>query len=119
MEEVIDLGPAEVDILVSQDADFVIGFVLTDGLGVPLNITGDTIKLTIKDYIGGTQKIQKVNTSHSDPANGYTIFVIGKTDIAVSADKLFWVYEVRRIQGGGNEAVHLAGDFIADSAVGD
>lgn len=119
MEASIDLAPSIIDIEVSQQADFLLGFVLTDALGVPVDLSGDEVKLTIKDYIGGTQKIQKTNTTHVDPTNGYTTFLIADTDITVSVDILFWVYEVRRIQAGGNEGVHITGKFIAYPAVGD
>ena len=118
----ISVIPSEVCLRLVKDADTTFEFILTDGECVPVNITNDSVRLTVKDYPGGTTKITKTNApgGHVDPDNGKTQFKILKTDISETfdVDQVRWVYEVRRIQAGGDEAVHLKGDFVVDRGVG-
>ena len=90
---------------------------------VSLSISqNDTVKLRVFDYVGGSLKLEKTNPSgaHSDPTNGKTRFTIGRTDITdtLTDFETTWVYDVRRIQAPGDEAVHVAGDFIVQLGVG-
>jgi hypothetical protein len=96
---------------------------LTDDLGEPVDLTADTVKLTARDYKGGSLKLQKVNGpgEHEDPTNGKTAFKIEPGDIVdtQTEDTFYWIYEIRRIQASGDEAVHIEGPFIVEPAVGD
>lgn len=115
--------PSEVCIRLVFGTDTEWDFVLLDGDGEPVDITADDVRLTVKDEIGGTLKIQKTNAAgtHADPTNGRTVFTLAPGDITDTpdGDRWFWVYEVRRFIGGagGDEAIHLQGDFVVDPAV--
>jgi len=105
------------------DADSTFTFILTNARGEAVDITGDSVKLTVRDVKGGTLKLQKTNGpgAHDDPQNGKTSFTITRTDItATPADEtFFWVYEIRRIDAGtSQEHVHLEGAFVVEPAVG-
>lgn len=122
-DECVSVVPSEVCLELVKDADTVFEFTLTDGDSNPVDLTTDTVKLTVKDKIGGVQKLQKTNTpgSHSDPTSGKTRFTIEDTDIidTLTDKQTVWVYEIRRIQASAAEAVHIMGDFIVHLAVGD
>lgn len=120
-EACVAITPSEVCLRIVRGTDSTFVFVLTDGDGNPIDLSSDTVKLTVRDYPGGTLKVQKTNgsTEHLDPTNGRTQFTIEKTDIVVpGSDMMDWVYEVRRIDGSGKETVHIAGRFLADPQVG-
>lgn len=118
----VSVVPSEVCLRLVKDADTTFEFILTDGECVPVNITSDSVRLTVKDYPGGTTKITKTNApgSHVDPENGKTQFKITRTDItdSMTVDEFKWIYEVRRIQAGGDEAVHLKGSFFVERVIG-
>lgn len=44
--------------------------------GLPVDITGDDVILTVKAVLTGDALITKTNTAHSDPTNGITDFVL-------------------------------------------
>lgn len=122
-EECVSVVPSEVCLELVKDADTTFEFTLTDGKSVPVDITADTVQLNVRDKIGGTSKLAKSNApgSHSDPTSGKTQFTISDTDITdtlLPHIVITWVYEVRRIQASGAEAVHIMGKFIVHLSVG-
>lgn len=44
--------------------------------GLPVDITGDDVILTVKAVLTGDALITKTNTVHTDPTNGITDFVL-------------------------------------------
>lgn len=114
--ELVSVIPSEIDIELVKDADTEFEFTLNDGDDEPVDITADTVQLTVRDYLGGATKLQKTNVAggHSNPTDGKTIFTIANTDIidTLTDAQTVWVYEVRRIDGSALEHVHIAGNFI-------
>ncbi len=94
---------------------------ITDGDGKAVVITNDTITLTVKDEAGGSTVFVKSNGpgGHSAPALGQTIFNIDAADTATASATAttYWAYEVRRITAGGDERVHIQGDFVVRPAI--
>lgn len=121
--ETIDLLPATVNIEAMQGTDITIEFQLQDGAGTAVDITNDTVEVTVKDAFGGTTKIPTITNSagqHSDPTNGKTVITWAKEDTAPSpADQVDWVYEVRRVlSGSGKEVVYIQGTLSLFPTVG-
>ena len=112
----ISVIPSEICLEVVKDADTEFEFTLTDGYDNPVDITTDTVVLTIRDYLGGTTKLQKTNApgSHEIPTDGKTRFSITNSDITdtLTDAQTVWVYEVRRIDAALLEYVHIAGEFL-------
>ena len=94
---------------------------ITDGDGKAVAITADTITMTVKDEPGGSTVFLKSNGpgAHSAPALGQTIFVIDAADTATASDDAttYWVYEIRRVTGTGDQRVHIQGDFTVRPAI--
>lgn len=119
----VEVVPSEICLRIVQDADTTFEFILTDGECKPVNITNDTVKLTVKDEPGGVVKLQKTNApgEHSTPANGKTQFEIAHDDITdvLTVGETCWVYELRRIDASAKESVHITGNFYVQRSVGD
>lgn len=119
----ISIVPENIALEVTYKTNFSIECVLLND-GEKVDISADSVRLTVRDYKEGAVKIQKTNASgeHTDPTNGKTTFDIAPADfVDVQDDETVnWVYEVRRIQPspGDEETVHLMGDFIVKLAVG-
>lgn len=108
--------PVDLRLSLVRGTDNELEITITDGDGKAVVISSDTITLTVKDDPGGTVQIAKSNGpgDHFAPELGQTLFEIDKAD-TIAADPLtttYWVYEVRRITGAGDERVHIAGDFV-------
>jgi hypothetical protein len=121
--ETIDLLPATVNIEAMQGTDITIEFQLQDGAGTAVDITNDTVEVTVKDAFGGTTKIATISNGpgdHSDPTAGKTQITWGKADTAPSpADQVDWVYEVRRVLSGSEkEVVYIQGTLSLFPTVG-
>ena len=90
---------------------------------IAADLTAATATLTVKDSEDATI-LQKINTpgNHEAPLEGRTQFVIDKTDTAglltSPQTSIPYKYEVRRTAAGGEEYVHLEGNFIILEAVG-
>jgi len=108
----------EICMRVSQGSDTEFECTLTDDQGEPIDITLDTVTFTAWDFIGGTQQILKTNLpgAHSDPVNGCTVFSLLISDYPTTSNLLSWAYEVKRIQSGGEEAIHIEGELLASPA---
>ncbi len=121
-DELVAVVPSVIDLQLVKDADTTFEFILTDGNCEPVDISADSVRITVRDYLGGALKIQKTNSvgGHSDPTQGKTEFTIARTDITdtLTVTHTRWVYEIRRIQVGGSESVHIEGNFIVDLSVG-
>ena len=122
-ESTVCVKPDEQGICITRGTDNVFEVVITDGEGQVIDITLDTIALTLRDKLGGTVQAQYLNLpgSHKDPINGVTEFTIPKAATATASTYhwTYWVYEVRRIQGiTDNEYVHIQGDFVILPSVG-
>jgi hypothetical protein len=115
------IEPACVNVALVWGTDNELEVSITDGDGKAIAINNDTITFTVKDEPGGTTVIAKSNGpgSHSDPANGKTVFAIAAADTALApatADT-YWALEVRRITAALEERVHIQGDFIVRATI--
>ena len=125
MAQEIPISPACVEVRVRRGTDTVLDFVLTDGAGRAINITIDDVVFTLKDSIDGVVLDQQTSSAgaHYDAIGGRVVFELPRTLIDDEAEPecdTFWVYEVRRIVGGGAgpQHVHIQGEFIIQPAVG-
>ena len=122
--QTIDLTPEIITIEAQQGTDVTLEFQLTDANGTAVDITNDTVDVTVKDDFDGNVKIAtKSNgpSEHSDPANGKSIFVWTKTETTTSTptEQVDWVYEVRRIfAGSGKEVIYIQGTLSLFPSVG-
>jgi hypothetical protein len=103
--------PVEYDLQVTRGTDNTIEFTFTTAAGVAIDISADTVILTVRASLGSTRLVQLTNApgSHSSPVAGKTRFTLTDTHLAdaSNASKLtIWIYEVRRYIGG------LSGDQI-------
>lgn len=115
----VSIKPAKFNIELTQGTDNELEFILTDGLGEPVNLTDSDVTFTAFDEIGGIAQLgPKTNTpgNHTDPLNGKSAFKIARTEIddeASPTTKTFWVFEVRRRQITADlENVHITGQLI-------
>jgi len=112
--------PSVVNLSVVYGANASFDFYLTDGYGRAIDITGQDVVFTVKDQKGGTQKIQKTNSTgeHSEPTKGVTTFSLTPSDwTGIQNDCcVAWVYEIRR-KNGTDEYVHLEGVFTVEQEV--
>ena len=118
----IFLGSSErYELHLSAGSDFEFICLLTNAVGDPVDITPDEVVFTVKNYKGGSVKLQKTNTpySHFDGSGGRTRFSIDATDITpdVPPRGFLWVFEVRRILPSGKEFVHIEGTFNVEPEV--
>lgn len=125
MAEVAAIDPACIDIRVQRGTDNDFEFILTDGEGDAVGIAADDVTLTIKDDFDGAVQHQQTSSagSHLDADGGKVEFSIPRTDIDDEANpgsQTSWVYEVRRIIGGGagDQIVHIKGEFTIEPSVG-
>lgn len=97
-------------------------FTLQDKDGKAVDITTDSVQLTVRTDYGGSVVFSQANGTgqHSTPAQGQTIFILPRDTIAAAVlarGTTTWVYEVRRVDGA-NEYVHVYGEMLFDAAVG-
>lgn len=115
-DKCVSVTPSEVCLELVKDADTEFEFTLTDGDDNPVDLTADTVVLTVRDYLGGTTKLQKTNApgGHVNPTDGKTRFWILNGDIVdtLADAQTVWIYEIRRIDAALLEYVHIAGDFV-------
>ena len=123
--EIVAIEPACIDIRVQRGTDNTFEFVLTDGDGTAVDIIADDVMFTVKDEIDGITQIQKTSLagSHLEGSFGKVEFTVARTEIDDEVDSTsdtFWVYEIRRQVGGagGDEHVHIRGEFIIEPSVG-
>jgi len=93
--------------------------VISDADEKAIDITGDTITLTVTSSLGGVVVFTHSNAAggHEDPTKGQTRFSVSRADLvaASSTATTTWVYEIRRIVGGaGDQHVHIWGRFIVE-----
>lgn len=103
------------DIRVNRGTDNSEAFTIKDPAGDAVNITGDTVVLTVRKDFGGERVFSIENTTHTTPASGITTFDIARTyidDEARSQVVEHWVYDVRWYDAStGDENVQYYGRF--------
>jgi hypothetical protein len=88
---------------------------VTDSLGAPINLTGQTLYFTVKrvlddDLTDANAVISKNITNHSDPTNGISSVVILSTDTSsLEVGKYFF-----DLQFGANKLPSGNGNFYID-----
>lgn len=112
----IVIRPACVDIILQQGTDATLEVILTDGDGAAVDITNDTVTMTVRESIGGTLLFQKSNGigEHNEPLRGSTLMVIEPADIPAAG---VFVYEVRRLLQAGTERIHISGTLTIEAAI--
>jgi hypothetical protein len=119
----LDLTPEVINIECQQGTHVTVEFRLTED-GAALDITNDTIKVTVKDGFGGITMITTITKGpgeHSDPTDGKTLITWTKamTTTPFPTDELYWKYEVRRVAATSlAEVVYIHGDFKLMPSVG-
>lgn len=117
------LGPTTEAIKMKRGSVNEFDCVLTNAVGTPIDIDLDNVVFTVRDYRGGSVKLQKTSLAgaHQDAANGRVRYKISPGDIsdADSPRILSWVFEVRRITPTPEEFVHIEGTFDVLPQVGD
>lgn len=119
--EDLPIQPDCINLTIQRETDNQLEVVITDGDGKAIAINNDTITMTVKDEPGGSVVFTKSNGpgSHSNPGLGQTIFTIAAADTssASASTTTYWVFEVRRIAAGGDERIHIKGDFIVEPTI--
>lgn len=118
--------PVARDILLKRGAAASLEFAFTDSAGAVVSIAADDIHLTIKDALGGTQTLHKASLAgaHTNGVGGICTFAFTATDLTPTGVGVTaivtWVYEVRRIVGGGSGTpyVWFEGAFVLHPGVG-
>ena len=83
-----------------------------DSDGVAIDITGYTIKFTVKENKDDTQAnaiIKKVVTTHSDPTNGITAVTLSTSDTDLTVKDYYYDFEME--DASGNITTFLEGIF--------
>lgn len=119
----LDLTPEVVNLEVQQATTVTMEVQLTNGSGSAVNITNDTVKITVKDDFDGVVEIATISNapgSHSDPTNGKTQFTWTKAQTTTDTPKeaKYWKWEVRRVFPSGAEVVYIHGDLVLQPSVG-
>lgn len=116
LNEYVSVVPSKIHLELVKDADTEFEFTLLDGYGNPVDLTVDSVILTVRNYRGGTVKLKKTNApgSHENPTDGKTRFLISNSDIAdtLTDAQTIWIYEIRRVDAALREYVHIAGEFV-------
>ena len=80
----------------------IITVTVQDGLGVPVDITGDTITLTLAPTKQAAPVVTKVNGTgdHDAPTAGVTVFVLTPSDTADASARSHHI-DITRVSAGG------------------
>ena len=119
----VDLSPEIINIEAQQGTTVTVEFQLTLD-GSPVDITDDTIKVTVKDEFRRTTMINTISNGpgqHTDPTVGKTQFTWSKanTTTLFPKDEVYWKYEVRRVQATSlAEVIYIHGDLKLMPSVG-
>lgn len=118
----LDLRPSCIDITIMRNNNVALLFTLADQDGNAIDITGDTVRMTVKTDLGGTEVFHLENTEHTVPESGQTTFILPRDTIAAAAltkGLTCWVYEVRRtVHDTEDQVVHVYGELAVESDVG-
>lgn len=119
----LDLTPEVINLEIQQGTDVTLEVQLTDGSGNGVNITNDTVKITVKDENAGVIEISTISITpgnHTVPASGKTQFTWTKaqTVTLTPKDPVYWRWEVRRVFPSGAEVVYIHGDLLLQPSVG-
>lgn len=94
---------------------------ITDGDGRAIPINNDTVTITVKDERGGNLIFEKTNGpgEHCEPSQGTTIFVLTPSDTEAADPyvRTVWLFEIRRVTGGGEIYAHIFGDFLVEPTI--
>jgi len=75
--------------------------------GLPVDITGDTVILTVKAALTGDALITKINTVHSSPTTGTTEFVLESADTLALPPRNYYL-DVTWINGAAVTTLFVA-----------
>jgi len=108
------------DIEVYYNNDKTLNLVFKDSAGDPIDITGWTIRFTVKeefDLEGNDTKalIKKDITIHSDPTNGETSIPITNVDNTVEPQ--LYKYDIKFDNGSGSETTFVEANYKVLSGV--
>lgn len=118
--------PVRYDHAVKRGAAWTVAFAFTTSAGAVVSIAADDIHFTIKDALGGVQQLHKTSLAgaHTNGAGGIATFSLTAAELTPTgvgvSTVVSWVYEVRRIIGGGvgTPYVWFEGGFDLHPGVG-
>lgn len=116
----LSLLPLPLNIKVVKSTTRGIRLTLQDADGDAIDLTGDTVTLTVKEKKDEDAEIvYQLNASHLTPLLGITDLIIPKTaDFGeVDAVKTYY-HEIRLIESGGSEYVWWTGAFVVHPTPG-
>ena len=100
--------------------DKTINLQFNDSTGSAIDITGWTVRFTVKDKSDLDNNdtkavIKKDVTSHSDPTNGQTSVTLTDTDTSIEPQ--LYKYDIKFETATGSETTFIEGDFKVLSGV--
>ncbi len=102
-----------VNLTLERNTDNDLLVVITNAEGEAYDIGLDSVSFVAYESVGSIIFSQtNMPGGHYDAPKGQSLFTISKTDIddeAPAGKTTFWTYEVRRIQPGGQENLHIRG----------
>lgn len=119
--------PVQLDLSLKRGAAASLTFTFTDAAGVAVSIAADDIHLTVRESLGAAAtKLHKTSAagSHTNGAGGICTFDLTAAELTPAGEGVTtlvtWVYEVRRIVGGGSGTpyVWFEGAFVLHPGVG-
>lgn len=118
--------PVRVDLEVKRGAAWQAAFAFTDAAGAAVSIAADDIHFTVRESLGGTERFHKTSAAggHTNGAGGVCTFSLTAAELTPAGEGVTtvvtWVYEVRRIVGGGSGTpyVWFEGTFTLHPGVG-
>jgi len=108
------------DIRVPRNADYFEGWQLNDNEGVALDLTGDTLALSIRAVAGQGPVLASATINLFDPANGsFTVRIRGSdlSSIDGQSEVVTLAYDLRITYADGIQDVPVAGQIILTPGV--
>lgn len=111
----ICVAPTAINLCMQRGQDTTFKFALAGDTG-RVDITADDVIFSVLSApVSGTVLVALTNGvgQHTDPTNGETEFTLTRamTNVVAVPEETdsYWVYEVRRVQPGGEENVYVSG----------
>lgn len=113
--------PVRTDIVVYQGVDTIVQVTVLNSIGAPVNITGYTATLTVKDRVlpasGTATTVRTYAAALTTPASGIMQFTIPGTDLKALQLIGYW-WDVFITNAGKRDEVVLTGLMTVNMAVG-
>lgn len=101
MAQSLSVLPIEYHLTVPRATASTINLTFTDAAGTAIDITGDTITLTVRDAYGGTSKFTASGSITVAASGTATVSVsVANTTDGKTSGQTHWVYVITRTHGG-------------------